>query len=57
MIAPLAYSSCTANARSVLSMEMRVKRVAASTVAVESSESGFATVAMLILLEVRGARV
>ena len=37
-------------ARSALSIEMRVRRVAASTVAVEISESGLATVGMAILL-------
>src|SRR2546430_15808760 len=45
-IAPRAYSSWTASVRSALSMEILVKRVAASTVALVISEIGLVVVAM-----------
>src|SRR3954469_5079691 len=45
-IAPRAYSSWTASVRSALSMEILVKRVAASTVALVISEMGLRVVAM-----------
>src|SRR5512132_3053122 len=46
VIAPRAYSSWTAMVRSALSMEILVKRVAASTVALVMSEMGLVVVAM-----------
>src|SRR3954454_8574540 len=45
-IAPRAYSSWTASVRSALSMEILVKREAASTVALVMSEIGLVVVAI-----------
>src|SRR5690242_7811913 len=51
LMAPFAYSSWTLMARSALSIDTLARRAAVSTVAVESSDIGFAVVvAMAVLL-------
>src|SRR5690242_1001941 len=56
LMAPFAYSSWTAMARSALSIETLARRAAASTVAVEISDIGFAVVVgMAVLLGSGGA--
>src|SRR4051812_7915946 len=55
LMAPLAYSSCTAMVRSALSMETFATLAAASTVTRERSETGLARVGMVGPLMVSAA--